>query len=460
MSDLGSEPMGGRDLGSEPMGGRDLGSEPMGGRSSLVEVDWQRLHPLSAAVRAGRLLGAFVVFVAVGSLQQGGSAVGDLVRLGVVGLAVVGGLISWLVTRWRLAGGVLEIRAGLLRRTSERFPLARIQAVDVVRPGLARVLGLSELRVRMAGGKDTTGRLAYLREAEAAQLRGRLLALAHGLQEATPPPPEEALWTVPTGRLVASLLLTAPALLLEAALVALAVLALAAPRAAAAAFGVSATVLLGSGTALLRRFNGEYRLTVAHAPDGIRVRSGLVETSAETIPAGRVQAVRLVQPLTWRPFGWVRLEVDVAGRADGGRRDRSSRHASGVLLPVGDRQLAARLTERVLPGFPRPDPSRRPPRRAAWKTPLRYRHLAWSSNGRYVSASAGRVRLVTDVVPLAKVQSVRRVQGPVQRRFHLASIHLDTAGRNVRAVLRDRDEREADQLVDDLPGACRAARTS
>jgi putative membrane protein len=59
---------------------------------------------------------------------------------------------------------------------------------------------------------------------------------------------------------------------------------------------------------------------------------------------------------------------------------------------------------------------------------------------------------------LAKVQSVRLVEGPLQRRLQLSSIHLDTAGRRVHAVLRDRDRTEAAELLNELPDRCRRAR--
>src|SRR5260370_17738108 len=52
--------------------------------------------------------------------------------------------------------------------------------------------------------------------------------------------------------------------------------------------------------AVWRQFNGEYGTVVAAAPEGLRLRSGLVQTTAETIRPGRVQAVRLVEPLGWR----------------------------------------------------------------------------------------------------------------------------------------------------------------
>jgi putative membrane protein len=61
-------------------------------------------------------------------------------------------------------------------------------------------------------------------------------------------------------------------------------------------------------------------------------------------------------------------------------------------------------------------------------------------------------------VPLARVQSLRLVQGPVQRRLRLASLHVDAAGKRVTAVVRDRDVDEAQQLLATLAEACRRAR--
>ena len=49
-------------------------------------------------------------------------------------------------------------------------------------------------------------------------------------------------------------------------------------------------------TFVWRRFNQQYRLTVAEGPDGLHLRGGLVALTAEVIRPGRVQAVRLVEP--------------------------------------------------------------------------------------------------------------------------------------------------------------------
>jgi putative membrane protein len=344
----------------------------------------------------------------------------------------------------------------VIRRTSERFPLSQIQAIDTVRPGLARVFGLAELRIRLASGGGKAGRLAYLTSAEADALRARLLALSHGVDEQTPAPPEQALLTVPPARLFASIMLTGTGLVLELAIVVLVVLAIVAPGAAAAVISAGALVLFGRVIGLFRRFNGDYRLTVADAPDGLRLRSGLVETSAETIPRGRIQAIRMIEPLAWRPWGWCRLEVDVASQKSKGRQDRNQAKSARALLPVGSRTQAALLVERVFPELPQERLA--PPARARWKSPLRFRFLSWGSNERYAVTTSGRLRRVTDWVPLAKVQSIRLLEGPVQHRLRLSSIHLDTAGRKVHAVLRDRDRTEARTLLAELPDRCRHAR--
>jgi putative membrane protein len=442
---------------SDPRGPDGLAPAPPG--LAGLDGEWQRLHPLSPFVRAGRGLIAIVAIVlipAAGS-RQGGLGT-DLVHVAVLVVVFVLGVISWLVTRWRVEDGVLRVESGLIRRTSERFPLSQIQAIDTVRPGLARALGLAELRIRLASGNGKAGRLAYLTSGAAETLRTRLLALSHGQVQAQPATvtPERTLLVVPPARLFVSILLTGTGLVLELVIVALVVLAIVAPAIEAAATSAGAAGLIALVFGFLRRFNGDYRLTVAEAHDGLHLHSGLVETSAETIPPGRIQAVRMIEPLAWRPFGWCRLEVDVASQKSKGRQDRNQANAARALLPVGSRVQAAALLASVFPGAP--TANRPPPTRVRWKSPLRYRMISWGSNERYAVSTSGRLQRATDWVPLAKVQSVRLVEGPIQRRFRLSSIHLDTAGRGVHAVIRDRDRAESARLLRELPEQCRNAR--
>jgi len=418
---------------------------------------WQRLHPLSPLVRVGRALFVFVVPVVA---IPGGGSLGPLLLEAALLVAVVAalGAVSWLVTRWRIDESVLRIDSGLLRRSSRRFPLGRVQAVDVVEPLLARVFGLAELRVRAAGSTGSAGRLAYLSVADAQRLRAEILALARpgsatNAEQSAP----RRLVSIDTTRLGVSLLLSAPGVATVVAGLAVGALAVAGPSPLRVELlPLAAAGLLGAGTDVARRLNSGYRLRVEEAHDGFRVRSGLFQTTAETIPLGRVQVVRVLQPLLWRAFGWYRVEVVVAGH----QRDHGENEAEGrarrSLLPVGRRGEVEDLLARLVPGAP--VASQRPPRRARWKSPLRYRRLGWGADAAVLVTTSGRLRRVTHYVPLAKVQGIRLVVGPLQRRMGLGTIHLDTAGHSLHAALHDRDRAECLALVEQLSQRCRQAR--
>jgi putative membrane protein len=427
-------------------------------------TSWERLHPLSPIVRGGRRTIALVVVLAPSLLAGRGSRV-TLVEFGIVVLLVGFGFVSWFLTRWRIDGGDLRIESGVLRRHSLRFPLSQVQAVDIVRPGLSRLLGVAELRLRMGGASGASGRLAYLGAAEVEPLRAFILKAAlgsaageEGAQAAAEPTHEHVLARVPPGRLIGSILISDVGLLAAAVLVAIAVGAVLAPTAAAAlASGGGGVWALSVLTLLWRRFNQEYNFTVAEAPDGLRLNGGLVALTAETIRPGRVQAARLVEPFLWRRVGWCRLEVDLAGRQRDKGESRGARGALHTVLPVGSRALADQLLARIVPD--RPLPQLPPPRRVRWKSPLRYRMLAWGRSETCVATRSGRIQRVTYWVPLEKVQSLRQVQGPWQRLLRLGTIHIDTAGsRKMHAALRDRDSAEAERTLAELTLLARRAR--
>ncbi len=463
-----------------------LGAYPDSAGSDLA--GWHRLHPLTPVVRAGsRLLSVIVVLAGISLLNQGqdkGQLVADLV---VITLALSGGFISWLVTRWQVADGVLRIETGLLRRASRRFPLTQIQAIDVVQTGIARVLGLAELQLRVAGSDSSRGgRLACLRLTDAERLRGELLAISAAVvdtpvvdtpvvdttaarppvvdparrdpagaraESGTAPVPERGLFRVQPGRLAVAIVLSrAGAVAATVIIIVAVVIGVTGSTAAIASFFPAA---LGLAAVVWRQFNSEYGTRIAAGPDGLRLRSGLIQTTAETIRPGRVQGVRLVEPLIWRAFGWCRLEVDVAGPKER-RENRSEGQRLRAVIPVGSRAEAALMLTELLSS--RPEPVSGPPRQVRLKAPLQYRFLGWGGDDRYVVASRGRVCRKTTWVPLEKVQSFRWVQGPVQRRLGLASVLLDVAGRRVRADVEDRAAAEASDLLARLPGLARTAR--
>ena len=421
-------------------------------------TDWIRLHPLTPLLRGGRF--ALLLLALVG--QQGlrgsaGEAAILLLGLGVP-LGVLGGYLSWRAMRYRVTDTELQVESGIFTTRSRRVPLARVQAVDVVRPFYARLLGLAELRLEVVGGGDSEAPLAFLDDDDAARLRTRLLDLAAGRSStdtATPAEPEHLLVVVPTGPLIWSSLLGAPLVTALLLLFALPVSAAVDPETAGGLAFAAVPLLLGVGSFALRRVLSEYGFSVAESPDGLRLRHGLLDTRSQTIPAGRIQVVRVLEPLLWRPFGWVRVEVDVAGYSGGG----DDQAATGALLPVAPRELAERLVARVLGAEP-PLPVLRAPRAAKFRAPLSYRRLGIGLDAVHVVASSGIVTTTTDIVPLAKVQSLRVTQGPWQRRLGLSSLHVDAAGRRLPgAVARHRTTAEAAALLTDATALARTART-
>jgi putative membrane protein len=431
----------------------------------LTPVDgWQRLHPLSPIVRGGRLtIGIAILLVPV--IARGDKFSNAVPQLIVVAVLVSAGFVSWLVTRWRIEGDDLHLETGLLRRQSIRFPLSQVQAIDIVRPGLARMFRVAELRLRMAGASGATARLAYVPEREVEPLRDRLLALARGARADQPsegageeeePAQERLLAQVDTRRLIVSILISDAGVFAELVLLGIVIAAVVSPHTAGAIVSGGFVWIIGAFTVVWRRFNQLYRQRVLEGPDGLHVRGGLVALTAEVIRPGRVQAVRMVEPFLWQLVGWCRVEVDLAGRQRGKGEGESERGQLRILLPVGSRALGFELVDMLVPDRPRelwP-----PPRRVFWKSPLRYRKLAWGRTDTCVATTSGRLRKISCWVPLEKAQSLRRVEGPVQRWLRLASVHVDTAGRAVHATLRDRDAAEATEALDQLAQLARAAR--
>jgi putative membrane protein len=420
--------------------------------------DWCRLHPLTPIARIGRLVPAFVLLLLVSTVHskaENGRAETDYLIAFTV-ISAVYGYIHWMVTRWRFEGDTLRIETGLIRKDSRRLPLARIQAVDIVRPFLARLLGVSELRIRLAGSGGTDGKLAYLSATQAAELR--LVLLAGHVDTATAASSNSGLpmASVETARLLASVLLSLATLLVVGTVGALVILDQFEPKTAAGAAAFLAVYLLSAAGVIWRRLSGQYAFIAVEAPEGVRIQRGLLQTINETVPYARIQAVRQVEPLLWRPFGWCRLEVDVAGATGRNQRGEGTSVVRKALLPVGSQQDSWHLLARLLGG---PDPVRTPPPgRARLKAPLSFHFLSAGHDTAHAVCVTGRINRATTWVPLQKSQSIRRVQGPLQRPLGLATVHVDVAGKRARAEFRDRGVDEADQLVADLTALSRSAR--
>ncbi len=414
----------------------------------------RRLHPLTPLAKAWTAMVA-LAFLAVDNVGHPTSVTTSaVVVIAVIAAALGMGAAGWWVTWYRLDATELVVRSGVLVRRTRHLRLDRLQAVDVVRPVMARVFGLAELRIEVAGGRSSKASLAYLSEPTARRLRAELLARAAGIGPATPEAPEQVLLTVPPLLLARSIL--ADLRLLSAGLVSigLVVVVVRLPQP-----GLAVAVLpavLAAGSVVFREFARHFDFTVAQSPDGLRLRHGLLEHRAQTVPPGRVQAVRMVQPALWRWAGWARLEINVAGYVG----SEKSRAQTVVLLPVGSRELARALAGLVLPG---PGPFGLPmepaPRRAAWRQPWGWWVLGVAVGAEVAVVRRGWWRRRTDLIAHGKTQSLRLTQGPWQRALGLASIHLDSTPGPVHVVAAHRDALAARRWVEEEARRSRDART-
>nr|WP_202425665.1 PH domain-containing protein [Streptomyces sp. HUCO-GS316] len=348
--------------------------------------------------------------------------------------AALYGFLTWWFTHFAVTDTELRIRTGLLFRRTAHIRLERIQAVDVTQPLLARVAGVAKLKLDVVG-TDKRDELAFLGEGDARALRAELLAraagfapeAAHEVGEA----PSRQLLRVPPRVLAVSLVLTGATWgSLAAALVVPPLLWLG-THSVWTVLASGVPLLGAAGASSVGRFVGEYDWTVAESPDGLRIDHGLLDRTHETVPPGRVQTVRMVEPLLWRRRGWVRIELDVAGSSN------------SVLVPVAPREVAEAVVARVLPGVtvPRVTSMAQPPRRARWCVPLWWRGYGFATTDAVFAARHGLLRRNLTLVPHAKVQSVRLTQGPWERARGLADVHVDTgADKTVTARLRDAQE--------------------
>ncbi|GAA0961880.1 PH domain-containing protein [Actinocorallia libanotica] len=385
----------------------------------LDPEDWSRLDPAR-----------FLVFL--------------LVTFPVAVVAGVIGVWAWWAVRFWIDGDDLVVDTGMVRSRIRRIPLSRMQGVDVVSPLLGRLLGLAEVRLELAGGSSAEITLRYLGKRRARELRAELVALAAGLPGHTPEAPERPFCRVGFGVLFASLALRIPVLLSFALFVALVVFGIATGELAVLA--VAVPILLGLCREVIAPLVMYTRFRSSIAPDGIRLRFGLLESRLQTVPPGRIQALRVVEPWMWRYFGWARVEMTVAGY--GGERQS----LSSTLLPVGPVEAAFAMVSEVFPGVVVEGVALTP-------TQSRWRKNDAAGISREVFVSRrGRFRRTWDVVDFARAQSVRLTSSPLQRLLGLGTVQVDVPPGPVQVAAVDWEVARARGLADETVARARPAR--
>ncbi|GAA1792753.1 hypothetical protein GCM10009682_13330 [Luedemannella flava] len=428
----------------------------------------QRLHPLTPLLRSFRMIALAVAAISWQGYSNLGTRRWLLAVAAILVVTLVGSAVSWLTTGYHIVDQELRSYEGLLNRRTRAIPLARLQSVEVVRSALARLCGLAELRLEVVGGAKTEAPLAFLTVGQATALRAQLLAAASAARGApaaavdtevdadVAPVEERLLHRVSNRDLVISQLLRPQWWFVPVAAI-MPILFFAADGSISfVGLASTLTAVVGVLVAPVRTVLGDWGFTAAMDADGLRIRRGALETRSQTVPVGRVQAVTVTWPWLWRSRGWVRVKMDIAGSTVSAEESERT----GTLLPVGTVPAARELIAETLPGFELTSVSiALAPRRARWLSPVAYKILGYGRTEHAFVVQQGVITRELTAVSLARVQSVRVRQGPLERRLGLASVFVDLAGgRSVAAW--HRDVNEARELANDLAAQARTARAA
>ncbi len=207
-----------------------------------------------------------------------------------------------------------------------------------------------------------------------------------------------------------------------------------------------------------------YGFRLERSGDDLRAEYGLFTRVMTTIPLHRIQTLTIREGPLHRLFGTVSLRVDSAGSDAPGQSSRASRES---LAPIVSRAKLHDLLANVLPGVDVAAASWQPvdPRGfrralraslvlatlgtmpfvamlkwrvlilfaglcalAAVDARLRIKHLGWSLIERAVLFRSGWMVRQTTVAWHTKIQVVTLSESPFDRRQHMASLRVDTAG--------------------------------
>ena len=393
----------------------------------------ERPHPLTPLIRGWLIFLAFIVYFVRDLVPDGsddGLDVNDLrwilpIVAVVVVIAAVAGFFTWYFTRFVIDDEELRIETGWVFKKSKKIPFERLQSVDIIQPLAARIFGLAELRLE-AGAGDSTTKLRYLTRRQSSRLRDYLLARAHGEQARISDLAGQApahiltdlgatdrpLVTVPPQRLIFGLLLSSEWIITTLFLVA-AVVVTVVFDVVRIAFSALIPLAIGAVTMVSRRVISMFNFTLAESPRGLRITRGLTNLTSQSVPINRLQGVKISQPLLWKPIGWYRVDVDVVGYASSSDGENNESQATNVLLPVATRAEVDLALSRALPGFDLDGIELHPvPKRARSLRWFDWWTLRYGWDDRALITEHGWMTHARDIVPHAKTQSVRILQGP------------------------------------------------
>ncbi|MCS4535901.1 PH domain-containing protein [Corynebacterium sp. HS2168-gen11] len=418
---------------------------------------YHRVHPLTPALQTWSVIFALVLFatttfsdttfglirqLASHDIREVGEAAG--IFLIVFGIAIAASSLWWRAISYTVTEDTVIYRWGLLSKKVRSAPLDRTQAIDVVQPFHARIFGLAAVRVETAGGLQSRVEIAYLRRREAEQLKEQLLGKEEVGVVLVPPIPvyRSLISSLLSKSAVATVILTFSAQLTDISLAAL------------------IPMFVGTVPNIWRTIDNAYQFTARQIGNTIVVSYGLANLQRKVLNIGRSHAIVVWQPVLWRPFGWWKVQVSVAGYGE--------RFDGMTVLPVGSKETAMQLVK-IIMGESRdpleiPDqPDYRSPKRARWVSPIDWKRQAFLLDDTYAVEYRGRIGRTWAMTFRRHIQEIDIRTGPLQRLLKIATVKLHFVRGPVSMAGRDLKLEDAHELFTRLQekidyGASLAAR--
>jgi putative membrane protein len=286
-----------------------------------------------------------------------------LMLLFFLGVNILQTLIRYFTFTYRVEGGELTTRQGLIERRERRIPLIRVQDLRVEQGLIHRLLGVVDLHVETAGGQGAEASLSVLMRADAERLRSAVFEQVAALTGAeagavvSRQPDTEVLRKLSTRELVlagltsnraasALVIVIAGFQLLDDFLPETTFKRFVESSAAMAdrwftqgdhanwlAIGLLALAVIVVGLAIsvvgsLLLFHG---FTLARRGEDLHRSYGLLTRRSSSLPRRRIQLLQIQETLLRRLLRLATLRADTAGSSPGQDQGRDGRD---VLLPV------------------------------------------------------------------------------------------------------------------------------
>jgi putative membrane protein len=459
--------------------------------TTVVDERARRLHPASLIFGIFTLVRQFLIpailflfFARGGEWQRW--------MLLPFGYLLIAELVRYATFTYRFTAEELVVRSGLFSRTERHIPYERVQNIELIENAVHRLIGVAQVRLQTGSGTELEADFKVISRAAVEELRRATLTRRREAGVEAKDEASTVVLRLPLSEVALHGLLTGRGLVVLAALAGLAfefnidwddyIERFLRERFFPAeiaewqdAFQTSTRALLWwslvfiPAVFVLRLLSAAwavvrlYDFTLERAGEGLQSRYGLLTRVSATIPRARVQVLTVEEGVFHRWLRRTSVRVDTAGQF----KQEAGQLGSQWIAPILGVGALRPLVREVQPDADLDPPAWQPvhPRAftrmvrvtlvllfvltliplrtvgpyvvlpalllavvAVWHARLLSRRLAVALTPTSVIVRTGAFRHRRSIARFARIQSVSLTQSPLDRRWRMATVSVDTAG--------------------------------